>query len=125
MAIYNSSTTKEIVLRQGDTGNIYFTSIPKDKNYNVYLAVFDPDANKILKEVQATSFVQAAGEAYFGINETVSNSLPVGEWQYYVKICADGSEDTILPRIYKNDDGDIVVENAPKFTVLNKGAEGD
>jgi len=124
MSIFVSSTQKEILLRKGDTGNIYFTSIPKDKAYNVYLSIYDPDNDKILKEIQATEFVQAVGQAYFGIDENFSNSLPVGEWVYYLKICADGSEDTIIPRIY-TEDGEIIVESAPKFTVLNKGVEGD
>lgn len=124
MAIFNSTTTKEILLRKGDTGNIYFTSIPKDKAYNIYLSIYDADSDKIIKELQATTFVQAAGQAYFAIDEDTSNSLPVGEWVYYLKICADGTEDTIIPRIY-TENGEIVVESAPKFTVLNKGVEGD
>ena len=125
MAIFVSSTQNEIVLRQGDTGNIYFTSIPKDKAYNVYLSIYNPESEKILKEIEATNFVQSSGQAYFGIDEDTSNSLPVGEWEYYLKICANGSEDTIIPRIYTDDEGEIVIENAPKFRVLNKGVEGD
>ncbi len=125
MAIYSSTNTKEILLRKGDTGNIYFEGLPKDKAYSVYMSIYNPENNKIINEFQATTYTQASGEAYFGVNEETSNSFPVGEWEYFLKICANGSEDTILPRIYTNEDGEIIVENAPKFTVLEKGVEGD
>ena len=121
MAVY--STGQNIYLRQGDTGNITFTGLPKDKNYTVYLSVYNPDTEKILKETTATSFTQATGVAIFTFDEDFSNSLPVGEWTYGLKICADGSEDTVLPQAYIVD-GELVKSPAPAFTVDTKVVEG-
>ena len=111
-------------LRQGDTGNIGFKRLPTDKPYNVYFSIYDPDLNTILKEVMATSFSQQTGVAVVTFNEDFSNSLPVGEWVWGLKICADGSEDTLIPRTY-TDNGIVINESAPKFTVLDKYVEGD
>ena len=122
MAIY--AVNKDIYMRQGDTGNITFSSLPKDKSYNVFLSLYNPDTNVIIKEIEATSFTQSTGVALFAIGEDVSNSLPVGDWVYGLKICADGSEDTILPRAYIADD-QLQFEDFPKFTVDYKVVEGD
>lgn len=122
MAIYSSG--QNIYLRQGDTGNITYKGLPKDKSYNVYLSVYNPDTNIILRELQAASFTQSTGVAIFTFNEDFSNSLPVGEWEYGLKICAGGSEDTILPQT-TIEDGEIVKYPAPSFVVDNKVTEGD
>ena len=122
MAIY--AVNKDIYMRQGDTGNITFSNLPKDKSYNVFISIYNPDTNKIVKEMGATSFTQSTGLALFTIGEDVSNSLPVGEWVYGLKICADGSEDTILPRAYVQDE-QLMFEEFPKFTVDYKVVEGD
>ena len=118
------STGQNIYLRQGDTGNITFSGLPKDKAYAVYLSVYNSDNDSILKELQAASFTQATGVALFTFNEDFSNSLPVGDWTYGLKICADGSEDTVLPRAYIDDSGELIKEAAPQFTVDNKYVEG-
>ena len=44
-------TENGIWMRQGDTGNITFTGLPTDKPYTVYLSVYNPDENIILKEI--------------------------------------------------------------------------
>jgi len=118
------SAGQNIYLRQGDTGNITFSGLPKDKAYNVYLSIYNPDTNSILKEIVHTTFTQSTGVALFTINETISNALPVGEWEYGLKICSSGSEDTILPRAYV-DNGELIQETVPKFTVDYKYSEGD
>lgn len=123
MAVY--SVDQNIYMRQGDTGNITFTGLPTDKTYTVYLSVYNPDENTILKELVAASFNQSTGVAVFTFNEDFSNSLPVGDWVYGLKICAaDGSEDTILPRTYI-DNGNLVQVAAPTFTVDYKVIEGE
>lgn len=116
---------KGIYLKQGDTGNITFSGIPTDKNYSVFLSVYNPDTNNIIKEIEHTSFTQATGIALFAIDEETSNSLPVGDWVYGLKICAGGSEDTVLPRSYIDDAGELIHEPAPAFTVDYKYVEGD
>ena len=118
------SSGQNIYLRQGDTGNITFSGIPTDKNYQVYLSVYNPDTNGIIEEILATSFTQAQGIVLFAIGEEVSNSLPVGDWTYGLKICAGGSEDTVLPRSYVDDAGELIHEPAPQFTVDYKVVEG-
>lgn len=118
------SSGQNIYLRQGDTGNITFNGIPKDKAYTVYLSVYNPDTNAIIKEIQHTTFTQATGTVLFQLDEDASNSLPVGEWTYGLKICASGSEDTILPRTYVDDSGALIQEAPPQFTVDYKYVEG-
>lgn len=118
------STGQNIYLKQGDTGNITFSGLPTDKAYLVYLSVYNPDNDTILKELQASNFTQNTGVALFTFNEDFSNSLPVGDWTYGLKICANGSEDTVLPRVYINDAGELIKESAPEFTVDFKYVEG-
>lgn len=118
------STGQNIYLRQGDTGNIEFSGLPTDKEYDVYLSVYNPDNERILQEVLAANFVQDTGVALFTFDEDFSNALPVGDWTYGLKICANGSEDTVLPRAYINDAGELIKEAAPQFTVDYKYVEG-
>lgn len=119
-----STGDKGIYLKQGDTGQVAFRGIPKDKNYNVYLSVINPETNNILTEILA-EFTQSSGIAVVLFNETTSNSLPVGEWEYGLKICSGGSEDTVIPRAYVDDSGSLIREPAPAFIVDTKYAEGD
>lgn len=118
------STGQNIYLRQGDTGNITFSGLPTDKAYEVYLSVYNPDNDRILKELLAANFTQGTGVALFTFDEDFSNGLPVGDWTYGLKICADGSEDTVLPRAYIDDSGELIKEPAPQFTVDYKYVEG-
>lgn len=119
------SAGQNIYMRQGDTGNVQFSGIPTDKAYTIFLSVYNPDTNTIIKEIQHYTFVQAIGQVTFKIDEDISNSLPVGDWVYGLKICApDGSEDTILPRSYVDDAGELIHDPAPLFTVSYKYVEG-
>lgn len=114
---------KNLFIRKGDTGNIIYKNLPTDKNYSVYHSIYDPDTYKILGEIQGT-FTQASGTVVFTFGTDYTDNLPVGEWEYGLKICAGGSEDTILPRAYTNDEGELVQEPAPTFTVWDKVVEG-
>lgn len=116
---------QDIYLRQGDTGNLTFEGLPKDKTYTAYLSIYNTETNTITKEIQAYSYRIDinTGVAYFRITATLSNSLPVGEWTYGLKICADDSEDTILPYSH-TEDGTVINDDAPKFTVDYKYVEG-
>ena len=121
MTILNEG--KNLFLRQGDTGNITYKNLPTDQNYSVYHSIYDPDTYKILGEIQG-AFTQATGVVIFTFGTTYTDTLPVGEWEYGLKICANGTEDTILPRAYTNDDGELIREAAPTFTVWEKVTEG-
>jgi hypothetical protein len=124
MTILNAG--QDIYIRKGDTGNITFSGLPTDKAYSVYISVYNPDTSTIIKEILHTTFAQATGVVLFKVDEDTSNSLPVGEWEYGLKICAsDGSEDTVLPRIYVDETGSLIQEAAPKFIVLDKYVEGE
>lgn len=114
---------QNLFIRQGDTGNIVYKNLPTDKNYSVYHSIYDPDTYKILGEIQGV-FTQATGTVAFTFGTDYTDTLPVGEWEYGLKICAGGSEDTILPRAYTNEQGELVREPAPTFTVWDKVTEG-
>lgn len=124
MAIYSNG--KNLWMYKGDTGNIIFSGLPKDKVYTVYFSIFDEEGEKIIKEIVATTFVQETGVATFVIDEATSNSLKVGEFTYALKLCveADGSEDTVIPET-KLENGVYSQEAAPSFIVYQKRVEGD
>ena len=69
-----------------------------------------------------------SGLAVISFNNTFSDSLPVGEWVYGVKLCSgsgeESTEDTVLPRMYV-DNGALVQEQAPSFVVFDKYVEGN
>ena len=113
-----------IYLKKGDTGNIGISGIPTDKSYSVYMSIYNEDTNTILKEILMSNYNQPEGTGSFIIDTTISDSLPVGEWVYAIKICASGSEDTIIPKT-RVEDGVIVNYPAPKFTVDYKYVEGE
>ena len=115
------STGQDLWLRQGDTGNISFSGLPTDKAYSMYLSVYNPDDENILKELVATTYAQSTGVAIFTLDENFTNALPVGDWVYGLKLCSEGTEDTILPRTHIVD-GKLVHDAAPKFTVAEKYA---
>lgn len=119
-----SNSQKNIYLRQGDTGQINISGIPTDKAYNAYLSVYNEDSNTIIKEIPISNYDQATGTAQIVFDEEISNSLPVGEWVYGFKICADGSEDTVIP-MTRVENGVIVNYSAPRFTVDYKYVEGE
>ena len=113
----------DIYIRQGDTGNITFTGLPKDHAYSVYMSIYNPDENVIIKELQAASFTQSTGIAVFTLDEDFSNSLPVGDWTWGLKICFNGTEDTVVPKT-SIVNGKIVQGKYPAFTVDYKVTEG-
>lgn len=88
------------------------------------MSIFDEDGEKIIKERQATSFTQSTGKALFIFDEDFSNDLKVGEFTYALKICANGSEDTVIPET-KLENGAYIKEAAPSFVVYSKRVEGD
>ena len=122
MAIYSNG--KNLWMYKGDTGNMIFSGLPKDKAYTVYFSIFDEDGEKIIQELTATTFNQSTGVATFVVNEATSNDLKVGEFTYALKICADGSEDTVIPET-KFENGVYSQEAAPSFIVYPKRVEGD
>lgn len=120
------ATGQNIYMRKGDTGNISFNGLPTDKSYNAYLSIYDEENSRILAEI---STIVNNGSATFTLTESFSNSLPVGDWVYGLKITAmvEGlvMEDTVLPRTYIDDNGKLVNEPAPTFTVDEKYVKGE
>ena len=115
---------QNLYIRRGDTGQVTYKGLPTDNSYSVYLSIYNPDNFNILKEIEAT-FTRATGTAIVSFSTTITDALPVGEWEYALKICAGDSEDTVLPRAYTNEQGELVKEPAPKFTVDEKLVEGN
>ena len=116
----------DIYIKKGDTGNVLFDGLPQDKMYNVFLSIYDVENNKILKEIQGT-YTQSTGVALFLFSKAISDTLPVGEWGYGLKVSesgVNGMEDTLVPRAYVDDDGALIIESMPKFIVDNKFVEG-
>lgn len=123
MTIYIDEN-KNIYLRKGDTGQILIKGVPI--GYNVYLSIYNPDTNKIIKETQPVDAI--SGRAIIEFSNVFSDSLKVGEWLYGVKICSgsgiSSTEDTLLPRMYIQD-GQLIQEQAPSFVVFDKYVEGN
>ena len=122
MSIYADSN-RNVILYKGDTGNLIFSGLPKDKAYTCYFSINNDENGAILLEKEATEFNQQSGSARVTIDETTSNSLPVGEWSYSLKMCYGTTENTVFPTI--NVTGGIIIQQTPPtFTVLDKRVEG-
>ena len=117
-----------LYIRQGDTGQVEFTGLPTDKVYTAYMSIYNEETNKIVAETDGVNVTNGTAIIYF--NKAFSDSLPVGDWVWALKICATvpvlgTSEDTIVPRSYVDDSGTLISESAPAFTVDYKMAEGE
>jgi hypothetical protein len=118
------SNNKDLWLYKGDTGNVSFGGLPKDKLYTAFFSIFDEDAERIIKEIPAKVYNQVEGTADFVIDKITSDELPIGDFTYALKICANGSEDTIIPETAL-ENGVYVQKPAPSFSVYAKRVEGD
>lgn len=108
---------------RGDTDNLVFSGLPTDKLYSVYFAINNEETGKILKEIIANEFNIISGSASFSFDEDFSNSLPVGEWTYSLKLCYGTSENTVIPAL-REINGAVVKDPSPMFTVLDMRVEG-
>lgn len=115
---------KNLWLYKGDTGNIKFSGLPTDKIYTAYLSVYDEDSERIIMETPSVGYDQTNGVAYFVIDEGSSNKLSIGEFTYALKLCANGSEDTVIPETVLVD-GVYTQMPAPSFSVYAKRVEGE
>lgn len=115
-------TENGIWMRQGDSGNIGFDGLPTDKNYVPYLSLFNEETQKIVKEFTGI-FDQNAGSADFAFIPESTDDVPVGEYTYAFKLCYGQQEDTLIPEVTV-EDGTIIEQAAPNFTIAVKRAEG-
>lgn len=127
MTILNKG--QDLYMRKGDTGDIIFTGLPTDKVYTAYMSVYDEEKGKILTVPELSATVnQQTGAVSIWVNEDFSNALPVGYWVYGFKIKSESngviSEDTLIPRSYIDENGNLINEPAPAFTVDEKIVEG-
>ena len=116
-----------LYIRQGDTGQVEFTGLPTDKVYTAYMSIYNEETNKIVAKTDGVNVTNGTAIIYF--NQSFSDSLPVGDWVWALKICATvpvlgTSEDTVIPRSYVDDSGTLISEPAPAFTVDYKMVEG-
>ena len=92
--------TGDVICRQGDSGEITFMDIPRDRNYLVYFSVYN-QKRKIIFELQGTPF---EGTITFYLSPEDMDKLEVkvndsaATYYYGVKICVpeDDFEDTVL-----------------------------
>lgn len=110
-----------IWIRKGDSGNIVFSGIPTDANYAVALSVFNPSNNKPIKQFIEYSAFNSSVK--FSKTAKDMDDLPTGEHAYALKLCNEGMEDTVIPKV-ELVDGQIIEYSAPSFTVADKFAEG-
>lgn len=118
---------QDVYIKKGDTGNLEFDGLPTDEEYSVHLSIYDTENNKILKEIEG-NFDQGEGKAIFYFSKAISDSLPVGDWGYGLKISisgVNGMEDTLIPRAYIDENDTLITEPMPKFTVDYKFVEGE
>ncbi len=126
MAIYVKND--DIYFYQGDSGNITFKGIPTDKNYNVYFAISDINTNSRLgTELSVES--NNLSEVTFTLSAEYTNALSVASeddysiYQYGLKICANGDEYTLIPKVL-TDNKNVTFSKAPRIYVYPKYAEG-
>lgn len=118
MAIYSAKDT--IFLRKGDSGNIVINGLPTDKNYTVYLSVVDEN-EQIIKEWYKDTNKNTT--VTFSLSASDTDSIPVNDYTYGIKICNNGQEDTLIPRT-NIENGKIKQYPAPAFIVGEKYVEG-
>ena len=121
-------TENGIWMRQGDSGNIPFEDLPKDKAYNVYFSIFNEETQKVVKEISG-NFNQSTGEAVIPFAPSATNDVPVGEYTFALKTCYTDTntglvtEDTWIPETTVSD-GVVIELPAPTFTLAVKRVEG-
>ena len=128
MTIYVSQDGT-ISLYQGDSGNLTFSGLPQDKEYEVHLAFYDPDSNRIVgKDLVLSS--EGQSKISFGIPSSFTDQLyvPQGDdfkiFSYGLKICSGEDEYTLIPKV-KLMEGQPVFEAAPLVYVYPKYVEGN
>lgn len=113
----------DIKCRLGDSGSIPVTGIPKDDDYKVSLAVFDPADKKILNEVSVQS--DEEDSVSIPISVAFTTSLGVGRFFYAIKLTdSEGQEQTVFPGAELEEGGIVSMQNPRTFTVKPLLVEG-
>lgn len=112
-----------IKCRLGDSGSISVTGIPKDDDYKVSFAVFNPADRTILNEVSVQSDQEDTVD--IPLNVAFTTSLGVGRFFYGIKLTDTlGEEQTVVPSAGQDEDGNVAIYNPPLFIVKPKLVEG-
>lgn len=112
-----------IKCRLGDSGHITVSGIPKDDDYKVSFAVFNPADRMILNEVSVQSDEENMVD--IPISTEFTTSLGVGNFFYGIKLTdSDGEEQTVCPGAEEDDEGNIVMSNPNSFIVKPLLVEG-
>lgn len=112
-----------IKCRLGDSGSISVTGIPKDDDYKVSFAVFNPADRTILNEVSVQSDEEDTVD--IPLNVAFTTSLGVGRFFYGIKLTDTlGEEQTVVPSAGQDEDGNVAIYNPPTFVVKPKLVEG-
>lgn len=119
--VYVDANNK-IYVRCGDSGTITLTGIPTDENYKASLGIYNPLTKQIIAETSANT-----GEHDFvslNISSEMTESIGAGNYFYAIKLAKGDSEQTVLPRIETDAEGNMNMPLAPTFFVSPKMVEG-
>ena len=98
-----------ITLIQGDSGEIVVSGLDSSANYDVYFAIQTlkrkPIASELMVKSNFSDTVKFVLTPEFTDLLTVPKNKDYETYQYGLKICANGSEDTLI--VANNDYGDI------------------
>ena len=113
----------DIKCRLGDSGHITVSGIPKDDDYKVSFAVFNPADRMILNEVSVQSDEEDTVDIPLDVEFTTS--LGVGRFFYGIKLTdSDGEEKTVCPSAQEDADGNIAILTPNSFIVKPLLVEG-
>lgn len=130
MSIYVNPNDGSIKLYQGDSGTIVFNGIPTDKNWKVFFSIIDLKKNQILLKKMMESNKEEKVVFTLMADETDKLDVQKGKnytsYNYGLKICDDiGTEDTLIPKVTVNENGNVVFRTAPVVQVYPKYVEGN
>jgi hypothetical protein len=126
MAFLVDTTTGEITLVQGDSGELVVEGLNTDKNYTIYFAFYNSKRKRLGSEVSVESNMSPNVTLVIPASLTDLLTVPQGEesaeYYYGIKACYDYGdgykyEDTLV--VGNNDIGDLNL-----ITVYPKKVEG-
>lgn len=128
MAIYINKKG-DLLFYKGDSGNIFVKNIPTNYNYDVYIAFSEATNGKIILEKHIQSNNKSEVVFSLSAEELDMFDVPSGSsnkvYYYGIKIGMDnGTEDTVIPKMQTDKDGNPTSSIPAKVIVYPKYVEG-
>lgn len=119
----------DLLFYKGDSGNIAIRNIPTNYNYDIYISFLSSVGGKVILEKHIKTDNKSEVVFNLSANELDLFEVPSGSsnkiFYYGVKISKDdGTEDTIIPRIQLDKDGNPTSSVPAKVIVYPKYVEG-